>query len=116
MEVQIFGTRKSPETRKALRFFAERRTKTHFVDLGERAASRGELTRFAQRFGVTALVDTGSRRYADLGLHSAVHSDEWWLERLVAEPLLLRMPLVRQQSRLSIGGAEAEWESWLAGA
>lgn len=116
MEVQIFGTRKSPETRKALRFFSERRTKTHFVDLSERAASRGELTRFAQRFGVTALVDTGSRRYADLGLRSAGHSDEWWLERLVAEPLLLRMPLVRQQSRLSIGGAEAEWESWLAGA
>jgi arsenate reductase-like glutaredoxin family protein len=117
MEVQIFGTRKSPETRKALRFFAERRTKTHFVDLNERAASRGELTRFAQRFGVAALVDTESRRYADLGLHSAGgRSDEWWLERLVAEPLLLRIPLVRQHNRLSIGGAQAEWESWLASA
>jgi len=114
MEVQIFGTRKSSETRKALRFFAERRVKTHFVDLAERAASRGELTRFAQRFGVAALVDTGSRRYADLGLRAAGLSDERWLERLVDEPLLLRLPLVRQQNRLSIGGAEAEWKSWLA--
>ena len=43
MEVQIFGVRKSGNTRKALRFFAERRVKTHFVDLQERAASPGEL-------------------------------------------------------------------------
>jgi arsenate reductase-like glutaredoxin family protein len=57
MEVQIFGVRKSPETRKALRFFAERRVKVHFVDLQERAASSGELRRFAQKFGVEALVD-----------------------------------------------------------
>ncbi|MGH7624814.1 MAG: arsenate reductase family protein [Gemmatimonadaceae bacterium] len=75
MEVQIFGTRKSPETRKALRFFAERRIKTHFVDLAERAASRGELARFAQRFGIAALVDIGSRRYVDLGLRAAGLSD-----------------------------------------
>ena len=38
MEVQIFGIRKSSDTRKALRFFAERRIKTHFVDLQERSA------------------------------------------------------------------------------
>src|SRR5260370_1375501 len=55
MEVQVFGTRKSSDARAALRFFAERRIKTHFVDLNERAASLGELRRFAQRFGVQAL-------------------------------------------------------------
>ena len=71
MEVQIFGIKKSPETRKALRFFAERRVKTHFVDLQERAASPGELKRFAQKFGVEALIDRQSRRYADLGLAAA---------------------------------------------
>jgi arsenate reductase-like glutaredoxin family protein len=43
MEVQIFGVKKSSDTRKALRFFAERRVKTHFVDLTERAASPGDL-------------------------------------------------------------------------
>jgi arsenate reductase-like glutaredoxin family protein len=48
VEVQIFGTKKSAETRKALRFFAERRVRTHFVDLAERAAALGELRRFAQ--------------------------------------------------------------------
>ena len=46
--VQIFGTKKSSDTRKAQRFFAERRVAVHFVDLAERAASLGELRRFAQ--------------------------------------------------------------------
>jgi Arsenate reductase and related proteins, glutaredoxin family len=112
LEVQVFGTRKSPETRKALRFFAERRVKTHFVDLQERPASAGELKRFAQKFGVAALVDRSSRRFADLGLGAARLSDERWLERLVEEPLLLRVPLVRSQHRLTIGDAEPAWREW----
>jgi arsenate reductase-like glutaredoxin family protein len=112
MDVQIFGTRKSPETRKALRFFAERRVKTHFVDLQERAASPGELRRFAQRFGVQSLIDRGSRRFAELGLGAAQLSEERWLDRLVEEPLLLRMPLVRQQQRLTVGDAETTWREW----
>jgi hypothetical protein len=58
MEVQIFGTKKSADTRKALRFFSERRVRTHFVDLQQRAASPGELRRFAGKFGVQALIDT----------------------------------------------------------
>jgi arsenate reductase (glutaredoxin) len=114
MEVQIFGTKKSTDTRKALRFFSERRVKTHFVDLAERAASLGELKRFAQKFGVGALIDTDSRRYLDLGLEHARYSDDRWLERLVEEPLLLKMPLVRQQQRLTVGPAETEWKEWLA--
>jgi arsenate reductase-like glutaredoxin family protein len=114
MEVQIFGVRKSAETRKALRFFAERRVKTHFVDLQERPASPGELRRFAQRFGVGALVDRDSRRFADLGLGASRLSDERWLELLAREPLLLRMPLVRQQQRLTVGDGEPAWREWTA--
>jgi arsenate reductase-like glutaredoxin family protein len=112
MEVQIFGVRKNPETRKALRFFAERRIQTHFVDLEERAASPGELRRFAQKFGVAALVDRGSRRFAELGLGAAQLSDERWLDRLATEPLLLRMPLVRHRHQLSVGDAEPTWREW----
>lgn len=114
MDVQIFGVKKSSETRKALRFFAERRTKTHFVDLQERAASRGELSRFAQKFGVSALIDEDSRRFADLGLRTARYGDERWLEILVAEPLILKMPLVRHGNALTIGAAEITWKYWLA--
>ena len=113
MEVQIFGIRKSADTRKALRFFAERRIRTHFVDLQERAASPAELRRFVQKFGVEALVDRGSRRFMELGLGAARLSAERWLETLVAEPLVLRLPLVRQQNRLTIGDGEAEWRGWV---
>ena len=113
MEVQIFGTKKSADTRKALRFFAERRVKTHFVDLQERAASLGELKRFAQKFGVAALVDRDSRRFAELGLFYTQLSDERWLDKLALEPLLLRTPLVRWQHKLTIGTAEAEWKEWI---
>ena len=112
MEVQIFGVKKSAETRKALRFFAERRVKTHFVDLHERAASRGELQRFAQKFGVQALLDRDSKRFAETGLRAAQLSDERWLERLMDEPMLLRMPLVRYQHQVTIGLAEEQWKSW----
>jgi len=116
VEVQVFGVRKSADTRAALRFFAERRVKVHFVDLNERAASVGELRRFAQKFGITALVDKESRRFGELGLHSAMLSEERWLEKLSLEPLLLRMPLVRNQQQLTIGAAEETWNSWYAAA
>jgi len=114
VEVQVFGVRKSADTRAALRFFAERRIKCHFVDLNERAASLGELRRFAQKFGVKALVDPDSKRFAALGLKSAAYSDDRWLDLLTREPLLLRTPLVREGNRLTIGSALEEWSSWLA--
>lgn len=114
MEVQIFGVKKSADTRKALRFFAERRIKTHFVDLDERAASVGELKRFVQRFGLDRLIDRDSRRFDELGLRHARLSDERWLERLAGEPLLLTMPLVRNGNALTIGLAEQDWKAWTA--
>lgn len=114
MDVQVFGTKKSAETRKALRFFAERRIRTHFVDLAERAASRGELMRFAQKFGVQSLIDESSKRFADLGLRTARYGDERWLAILVDEPLVLKMPLVRHGNALSIGPAEETWKGWIA--
>ncbi len=112
-EAQVFGGKKSAGTRKALRFFAERRIRTHFVDFAERGPSLGELRRFAQKFGVAALVDRSSFRFAELGLGAARLSDERWLERVVEEPLLLRAPLVRYGRELSIGADEAAWRTWV---
>ena len=114
MEVQVFGIRKSADTRAALRFFAERRIKVHFVDLHEKAASVGELRRFAQKFGIAALVDRASKRFGELGLTSAILGDERWLEKLSLEPMLLRMPLVRNQHHLTIGLAQETWNDWYA--
>ncbi len=113
MEVQIFGVKKSADTRKALRFFSERRIKTHFVDLLERPAALGELRRFAQKFGVMALVDKESKRFDELGLRYAQLSDDRWLEKLSVEPLLLRIPLVRNANQLVIGADEDTWKRWV---
>jgi arsenate reductase-like glutaredoxin family protein len=112
MEVQVFGTKKSADTRKALRFFAERRIRVHFVDLAERGASLGELKRFVQKFGVDALIDRESKRFDELGLRTARYSEEHWMRRLVEEPLLLRAPLVRWQHHLTVGLDEPTWTEW----
>ena len=113
MEVQIFGVQKNQDTRKALRFFSERRIKVHFVDLKERPASKGELQRFAQKHGVDALIDKTSSRYTELGLESVRYDDARWLEKFAQEPLVLAMPLVRWQHKTSVGLAEDEWRSWI---
>lgn len=113
MEVQIFGTSKSQATRAAQRFFAERRVSVHFVDLQERAASKGELQKWVQKFGVTRLINKTSRRYAELGLGVARLDDARWLEKLSEEPMLLVMPLVRWQHKVTIGDATAEWKQWI---
>lgn len=114
MEVQVFGTNKNQDTRRALRFWSERRVKVHFVDLQERAASKGELQRFVQKFGITALIDKSSKRYAALGLGAARYSDDRWLQLLSEEPLVLVQPLTRWGGKLTVGLAEDDWKAWVA--
>src|SRR5258708_23016 len=81
-----------------------------------RRGSSGEGGRFAQKVGVQSLIDRESKRFTELGLKSALLSEERWLEKLTLEPLLLRMPLVRYQQQLSVGAAEETWRAWLAAA
>jgi arsenate reductase (glutaredoxin) len=116
MEVQIFGLKKSPDTRKALRFFAERRIRTHFVDLDEKPLAVGELGRFEQKFGIDRLVDRDSKRYQELGLRHSVMTRQRLFDWLLDEPRLLRLPLVRRlgAAGLTLGVDEAEWKAWAA--
>lgn len=114
MEVQVFGTNKNQDTRRALRFWSERRVKVHFVDFNERGASKGELQRFVQKFGLTALIDKASKRYEALGLGASRYGDERWTEILVDEPLVLMQPLTRWGTKLTVGLSEDEWKAWLA--
>lgn len=112
--VQIFGTKKSADTRKAQRFFQERRIKVHFCDLAERPASVGELKRFTQKFGVDAVIDRTSRRFLDLGLRQALYGEERWLSILADEPMILKQPLIRLQNKVCVGVDEKLWREWLA--
>jgi len=113
MEVQIFGVKKNADVRKAERFFKERRIKVHFMDFKQRSPSKGELRRFFQKFGEEGVIDRNSRRFAELGLHSAYYGDDRWLDIACDEPLVLRQPLVRYGNQLTVGHAEDQWKEWL---
>ena len=113
MTVQIFGFKDCQETRKAQRFFAERRVAVHFVDLDERPAAKGELRRFAERFGPAALIDKEGARYKALGLRVAGDSPQRLLDRALTEPRLLRTPLVRNGGKVTVGHVADDWQAWV---
>ena len=112
MNVQIFGTKKSQATKKALRFFKERGLKPQFVDLQEREIAPGELNRFVQKFGIEALVAKDSKAYKDAGLEYMTVPDVQMLERLIADWRLLVQPLLRSGNTVSVGWDEAVWRDW----
>jgi arsenate reductase (glutaredoxin) len=112
MNVQIFGTNKSQDTKKALRFFKERGVKPQFVDLQELYMSHGEIGRFVQKFGVKALLDTSSKSYKDGGLEHMKVPDEQLVQKLIDDPKLMIQPLVRSGNTLSVGWDEKVWRDW----
>lgn len=117
MEVQVFGLKKSADTRAALRFFSERRIRAHFVDLQERDIAEGELQRFIQRLGLERVLDRDSKRFEELGLRHSNMSEARWIEKLIIEPAMLRLPLVRrlgQRSDVTVGDAATTWKDWLS--
>ena len=116
MNVQVFGFKDCQDTRKALRFFSERRLAVHFVDLDERPASKGELRRFADKHGAAKLIDRESPRFKALGLHVSGDSPQRQLDRALTEPRLLKTPLVRIDQRVSVGYAPDDWTAWVAAA
>jgi arsenate reductase-like glutaredoxin family protein len=111
--VQIFGMKNSQGTRAAERFFKERRVEIHFVDLKQKAMSPGEIKRFVDRFGLTALVDIEGKAYVDAGLKYFKLSESELLQRIERDPKLLRLPLIRSGNRLSIGQDEESWKIML---
>jgi arsenate reductase (glutaredoxin) len=113
VQTQIFGFTDCQDTRKAQRFFKERGITVHFVDLKERPAARGELRRFAEKFGAAALIDRDGARFKTLGLRVAGDSPERLLERALTEPRLLRTPLVRFGGRVAVGHMPDTWQEWV---
>lgn len=85
-----------------------------FVDVARRPPAPAELQRFSRRFGAAALLDRDGALYRETGLAYITLDDSQVLERLMADPRLLRLPLVRSGARVSIGLDEAAWRGWLA--
>jgi arsenate reductase-like glutaredoxin family protein len=110
--VQVFGRDDSQSTRRCLRFFKERRMPVSFVDVARRPPAPAELRRFSQRHGARALLDENGKAYRDAGLAWLRLSDSEILERLGAQPGLLRLPLARFGSEVTVGIDEATWKDW----
>jgi len=112
--VQIFGLKNSQESRAAERFFKERRAAIQFVDLKQKAMSPGEIKRFVDRFGLSALLDVEGKAYVDAGMKYLKLSEAELMAKIERDPKLLRLPLVRGGNRLSVGLDEDAWKSMLA--
>jgi arsenate reductase-like glutaredoxin family protein len=111
--IQVFGLEKDPATRAAQRFFKERRLAISFVDLRKRSIAPAELRRFVERLGARALLDETSRAYRDGGLAYLRMDDAEIVERLLADPSLIRLPLVRFGNEVTAGRDESTWKAWL---
>ena len=112
--IQVFGAEDSNATRGALRFFRERRIVVHYVDLRKKPIAAGELRRFIDKLGATALLDTESRAYKEQGLAYLTTDSQGITQRLLADARLLNLPLVRYGEDVTAGKAEATWKAWLA--
>jgi arsenate reductase (glutaredoxin) len=110
--VQIFGHERDQGTRAAVRFFKERRTEIHQVDVTRKPIARGELRRFVDKLGARALLDEGSKAYRDGGLGYMRLDDAEIVERLLGTPGLIRLPLVRFGNEVAAGRDETAWKRW----
>ena len=111
--VQVFGLDGDKGTRAAQRFFKERRIAISYVDLRRRPLAPAELRRFVERFGAAALIDPDSHAYKEAGLAYLRMDDAEIVERIAANPGLLRLPLVRFDAEVAAGRDEATWKRWV---
>ena len=110
--VQIFGTKKCQDSRKAERWFKERGRQIQAIDLREKGLSPGELKSVAARVGIEALIDREGARYRDKGLKFAAPTGPRIEQLLLDDPLLLKTPVVRFGKEATVGYKPEVWESW----
>ncbi len=109
MNIQIFGKSKCFDTKKAERYFKERRIKYQFVDVVKFGMSRGELSSVKSAVGLEAMIDKNDRDYP---LIQYLASDEAKLEKLFEEPYLIKTPVVRNGRQATVGYCPEVWKDW----
>ena len=112
MKIQIFGKKKCFDTKKAERYFKERRIPFQSVDLLRYGMSRGEYESVKRAVGgMEPLIDTHSKAYEELYIaHLAYQSDVE--EKLLENPALFRTPVVRNGREATAGFCPEVWETW----
>ena len=109
MNIQIFGASKSFDTKKAERWFKERRIKFQAIDVRKYGMSRGELSSVRQAVGLEAKIDP---KHPDYTLLEYLASDQAKLDKLYEDPTLLNLPIVRNGKQATVGYCPQIWESW----
>lgn len=110
--IQVFGTKKCAETRKAERWFKERGITIQSVDLKEKGMSPGEVRAVAVKVGIEALINREGARYRDRGLKFAAPTGPRIETMLVEDPLLLCTPVVRSGREATVGYRPEVWATW----
>lgn len=109
MNIQIFGKSKCFDTKKAERYFKERRVKFQAVDLLRYGMSRGELQSVIRSVGLDALIDW---KNPDSALLKYLSPEEAKLEKLFEDPKLIRTPVVRNGKQATVGYQPEVWKGW----
>lgn len=112
MNIQIFGTKKSFDTKKAQRYFKERRIPFQFIDLKEKGMSKGELTSVMRAVGgLEALVDPKAKDQDTVALITYLAESQKF-EKLLENQQVLREPIVRNGQKATVGYEPDVWKSW----
>ena len=112
MNIQIFGTKKSADTRKAERFFKERGIKFQFVDLKEKGLSKGEFNSVSQAVGgMDKLIDENAKDKDTLALIKYI-AEEDKLEKILENQQVLVQPIVRNGKKATVGYQPDVWKRW----
>ena len=109
VNIQIYGTVKCQDTKKAQRYFKERHIQFQFIDLTRKGLSKGELSSIKAAVGIENLMDREGRTYAEKNLKYLIHDIE---EELLKDSLLLKTPIVRNGREATTGYKPDTWKEW----
>ena len=114
MSIQVFGTKKSADTRKAERFFKERGIRFQSVDLKEKGLSKGELQSVMQAVGgLDKLIDPACKDKDLLALLAHLVPEDRF-EKVLENQALLCQPIVRDGRKATVGYQPEVWKTWLS--
>ena len=109
MNIQIFGKSKCFDTKKAERYFKERKIKYQRIDVLQFGMSQGEFNSVKAAVGLNAMIDVKARG-AELLQYLAYDADKE--EKLLDTPALLKTPIVRNGKKATVGYCPDVWKDW----